>query len=88
MPPLPPPNGMCATAHFQAIHAASAVVGISLEELNPPHGLLVGAIVRNDRVFVPTAKDRFETDDQAVLFVHRSELPTVRLLFPGAEESV
>src|SRR5262249_32493657 len=24
-PPLPPPNGMCATAHFQVIQAASAV---------------------------------------------------------------
>ena len=29
-PPLPPPNGMCATAHFQVIHAASAVTSSSV----------------------------------------------------------
>ena len=28
-PPLPPPNGMCATAHFHVIHAASAVTSSS-----------------------------------------------------------
>jgi Trk K+ transport system NAD-binding subunit len=71
----------------RTIHSASAVVGVSLEELSPPHGLLVGAVARGARVFVPTAQYRFETGDQAILFVHRSELPTVRLLFPGPEES-
>jgi trk system potassium uptake protein len=70
----------------RTIHPASAVVGVSLEELNPPHGLLVGALVRADRVFIPGAKDRFEAGDQVILFVHRAELPTVRLLFPGPEE--
>jgi hypothetical protein len=29
-PPLPPPNGTCATAHFQVIHAASAVTSSSV----------------------------------------------------------
>ena len=29
-PPLPPPNGMCATAHFHVIHAASAVTSSSV----------------------------------------------------------
>jgi trk system potassium uptake protein TrkA len=71
----------------RTIHPASAVVGASLEELNPPHGLLVGAMVRGNRVFIPTAKDRLEVGDQAILFVHRTELPTARLLFPGPEES-
>ena len=28
-PPLAPPNGMCATAHFHVIHAASAVTSSS-----------------------------------------------------------
>ena len=30
IPPLPPPNGMCATAHFQVIQAASAVTSSSV----------------------------------------------------------
>ena len=29
MPPLPPPKGMWATAHFHVIHAASAVTSSS-----------------------------------------------------------
>ena len=29
-PPLPPPNGSCATAHFHVIHAASAVTSSRL----------------------------------------------------------
>ncbi|HVS15514.1 MAG TPA: Trk system potassium transporter TrkA [Thermoanaerobaculia bacterium] len=70
----------------RTIHPASAVVGVSLEELNPPHGLLVGAVVRDEDVFVPNARDRMESGDQVILFVHRAELPTVRLLFPGPEE--
>jgi trk system potassium uptake protein TrkA len=69
------------------IHEASPVVGVSLEELAPPDGLLVGAIVRGKRVFIPRASDRFEAGDQAILFVHRAELPTVQLFFPGQEEA-
>ena len=30
MPPFPPPNGTCATAHFHVIHAASAVTSSSV----------------------------------------------------------
>lgn len=69
------------------IHDASPVVGVSLEELSPPDGLLVGAIVRGERVFIPRASDRFEAGDQAILFVHRAELPTVQLFFPGQEDA-
>ena len=29
-PPLPPPNGICETAHFHVIHAASAVTSSSV----------------------------------------------------------
>jgi len=71
----------------RTIRAASPVIGVSLEELAPPDGLLVGAIVRGKRVFIPQASDRFEAGDQAILFVHRAELPTVQLFFPGPDEA-
>ncbi len=65
--------------------AASPVAGCSLAEISPPRGLIVGAVVRGERVFVPRGKDRLEVDDTVILFVHKSEVDTARLLFPGKE---
>ncbi len=67
------------------IFEASPVVGATLAGIAPPDGLVVGALVRGDRVFVPAADDRIEVGDLAVLFVHQSELATVQLFFPGPE---
>jgi Trk K+ transport system NAD-binding subunit len=58
---------------------------VSLAEMNPPRGLIVGAVVRGDKVFVPRGKDRLEVGDLVILFVRQEELDTVRLLFPGRE---
>jgi trk system potassium uptake protein TrkA len=69
------------------VFSASPVVGASLEEVSPPQGLLVGAIVRDDDVFIPSGPDRLLEGDHAILFVHQSELPTVQLLFPGPDEA-
>ncbi len=64
---------------------ASPAVGVSLAEINPPRGLIVGAVVRGDRVFIPRGKDRLDAGDVVILFVREEELSTVRLLFPGKE---
>jgi len=66
---------------------ASPASGVTLAEISPPHGLIVGAVMRGDEVFVPHGNDRLETGDLVILFVHESELDTVRLLFPGRERS-
>ena len=67
------------------VFPASPVVGASLAEIDPPPGLMVGAVVRGERVFVPKATDRLKADDQVVLFVNQNELHTVQLFFPGPE---
>ncbi len=67
------------------LHPASPAAGVSLAEMTPPRGLRVGAVVRGERVFVPTGKDRLEVGDQVILFVAAEELDTVQLLFPGRE---
>ncbi len=69
------------------IHPASAVVGATLAEIAPPDGLLVGAVVRGERVFLPTGEDRLAADDHVILFVHQSELGTLHLFFPGPDET-
>ena len=63
--------------------AASPAAGVTLAEMKPPRGLIVGAVVRGDKVFVPRGSDRLEVGDLVILFVSEEEFDTVKLLFPG-----
>ena len=67
MPPLPPPNGMCATAHFHVIHAASAVTSSSVT----PGVVADAALGRSERhaVLHAVAGEDF---DLAVVHLHRA----------------
>jgi trk system potassium uptake protein TrkA len=65
--------------------AASPAAGVTLAEMGTPRGIIVGAVVRGDRVFVPRGSDRLEAGDSVILFVREEELDTVNLLFPGRE---
>ena len=66
---------------------ASPTAGATLAEISPPPGLIVGAVARGDKVFVPRGKDRLQVGDLVILFVRQEELDTVRLLFPGTDHS-
>ena len=66
--------------------AASPAAGVTLAEMGTPRGLIVGAVVRGERVFVPRGNDRLEAGDSVILFVQEDELDTVQLLFPGRED--
>lgn len=69
----------------RTLAAASPAAGCTLAEIKPPRGVIVGAVVRGDRVFVPRGGDRLEVGDVVILFVQQEHLPTVQLLFPGRE---
>ena len=62
---------------------ASPAAGVTLAEMKPPRGVIVGAVKRDDRVFVPGGNDRLEEGDLVILFVEETELDTMKLLFPG-----
>ena len=64
---------------------ASPAAGCTLAEIKPPRGIIVGAVVRGERVFVPRGPDRLEVGDTVILFVKEEHVPTVHLLFPGRE---
>jgi len=66
---------------------ASPTAGATLAEISPPRGLIVGAVVRGEKVFVPRGKDRLQVGDLVILFVRQEEIDTVRLLFPGTDHS-
>jgi len=67
------------------LYPASPAAGVTLAEMNPPRGLIVGAVARGSKVFVPRGNDRLEEGDLVILFVGEEELPTVQLLFPGRD---
>ena len=56
---------------------------MTLADMQAPRGLIVGAVVRGDKVFVPRGKDRLEVGDEVIIFVQEEELATVNLLFPS-----
>lgn len=70
--------------------AASPAAGVTLAEIKPPRGVIVGAVARGDKVFVPRGEDRLEVGDLVILFVQEEHVPMVHLLFPGktADESI
>ncbi|MCY3590365.1 MAG: Trk system potassium transporter TrkA [Acidobacteria bacterium] len=72
----------------RVIHEASPAAGATLADLQAPRGLIVGAVVRGDRVFMPERSNMLRPDDQVILFVHRSQTQMARLLFPGSESEV
>lgn len=67
------------------LERASPAAGVSLAEINPPRGMIVGAVVRGEKVFVPRGNDRLEVGDTVILFVQEAEVAVVNLLFPGHE---
>lgn len=69
------------------LYEASPTAGVTLAELSPPRGLIVGAVARGSKVFVPRGSDRLEVGDLVILFVREEELGTVQLLFPGRDST-
>jgi trk system potassium uptake protein TrkA len=67
------------------LEKASPAAGVRLSDINIPRGLIVAVVLRNGHVLIPTGADRLEVGDEVILFVHRSELATVQLFFPGKE---
>ncbi|MDH3744809.1 MAG: Trk system potassium transporter TrkA [Acidobacteriota bacterium] len=67
------------------LEPASPAAGVTLAEMGAPRGLIVGAVRRGEKVFVPGGSDRLEAGDLVILFVQEEELQTVNLLFPARE---
>lgn len=67
------------------IERESPAAGGRLEEIVIPRGLLVAAVLRRGEAVIPRGDMQLEVGDEVILFVHRSELDTLRLIFPGPE---
>lgn len=69
------------------LEAASPAAGVTLAEMGAPRGIIVGAVVRDGRAFVPRGRDRLEEGDVVFVFAREEELDTVQLLFPGRDRT-
>lgn len=67
------------------IERESPAAGGQLAEIVIPRGLLVAAVLRRGEAVIPRGDMQLEVGDEVILFVHRNELDTLRLIFPGPE---
>ena len=64
----------------------SPAVGVSLQDLPLPQGVLLGIVIRGEEAFIPTGATLLQAGDRAVLFAATHDMPdAVRIL--GVEEA-
>ncbi len=62
----------------------AGIVGLPLALLHMPHGSLVGAVVRDEEVIIPSGSTVVQPGDRVVLFARPALIPRMqRLLLPG-----
>ena len=57
------------------------VVGKTLEQLELPRGIIIGAIVHNGKVTIPNGKSVIQANDRIVVFCLTEDLPTLKMFF-------
>jgi trk system potassium uptake protein TrkA len=65
--------------------AQSAAAGCTLSNVEIPQGLVVAAVLHNDRAIVPRGDQQLEVGDEVILFVKESEAEIAQLVFPGPD---
>lgn len=66
--------------------STSPLVGRPLRDVDIPSGIRVGAVTRNDEVLFPSGSFVIKAEDHVILFVERSEIPTVEKMFRVSAE--
>ncbi|MDI9413638.1 MAG: Trk system potassium transporter TrkA [Bacillota bacterium] len=57
------------------------IIGVELIKAKIPSGLIVGAIVRNGKVFIPKGNSIIEADDRVIVFCLQDEIASLQRLF-------
>jgi trk system potassium uptake protein TrkA len=55
--------------------------GVPLSQLTLPHGSLIGAIIRGDRVIIPRGVDSIRVDDRVIVFALREAIAKTEAIF-------
>jgi len=62
-------------------HSKSAIINQPLAQLTLPYGCIIGAILHNDEVIIPSGTDKISPADRVIVFSLRSILDKVEKLF-------
>ncbi|MBN2383381.1 Trk system potassium transporter TrkA [bacterium] len=62
-------------------HSKSQIINIPLIQLTLPYGCIIGAIIHNDEVIIPSGTDKIFPADRVIVFSLRSNINKVELLF-------
>lgn len=57
------------------------ITGKTLKELKLPKGIIIGALVRGDDVFIPNGDTCLKEDDRIVVFSLKEDLPNLKMFF-------
>lgn len=57
------------------------IIGKTLRELNLPKGIIIGAIVRGERVYIPKGDTYILENDRIVVFSLTEDLPNLKMFF-------
>lgn len=74
-------SGLDAQAVEYRAHADSRITRKPLSKINFPRGAILGAVTRQDRVFIPVGETRVQPEDRVVVFSLPRALPEVDRLF-------
>lgn len=61
----------------------SKIINTPLKKLKLPSGVIIGAIVHGNDVFIPLGDDIIQPDDRVIIFTIPSAIPAVEKLFEG-----
>ena len=67
------------------VHAQTPAAGCTLNSVDIPQGLVVAAVLHNDRAIVPRGDQQLEVGDKVILFVRKSDAQLAQLVFPGPD---
>lgn len=57
------------------------IIGKTLKELDLPKGIIIGAVVRNDNVFIPNGETYMKENDRIVVFSLKEDLTNLKMFF-------
>jgi trk system potassium uptake protein len=74
------PDGLAEVIEAEALET-SPLVGAPLNEIDLPHGMLVGAIARGDEVIIPRGETVIQAHDRIVMFTVADTVKKVEKMF-------
>lgn len=68
------------------VQSTSKIINTPLKDLNLPKNSIIGAIVRQDKVIIPSGKDSIQPEDKIIIFALSSDIKKIEQIIEGRKE--